>query len=358
MTVSSSTTPTATGVPVAAAAVALGAEYTNPSVGIVYTNSVASVVSTDASGLNNYLPFITVADGDVVVTNVFGGTRTSMPVPASVTPFTTTATANSTAPKSSSSLSISTSMTAKLQKTSLSSKASILPTVMAGGSSANSTLQHGTSSDNRLPNGTVAGIVIAVACGLALLTFLATFLVMRRKRSPEGKKGYKEPTESADSGASSVSRRGQISEPKAPFIAEAARSSSMFETHLPQSADDKTIQDTAKITLDHIELHVENFYQGVARSSVRPAEADIGTFNSPYLSESLGTLLAQSRNAVPLIKHALTRFITDSISPTANPKSTFLPQDFVLLPYIVNAANGRASIKPGMIIDASVQMFY
>lgn len=206
-------------------------------------------------------------------------------------------------------------------------------------------------SDHRLPNGTVAGIVIGVALGLVLLTFLAIYLVMRHKRSSGGKSRYQDSKGSGTSGPGSADQRSRSSEPKGPLVTELPDSSGALETHLPQSADDQTVQNSAKTTLDQIELHVENFYQGVARSSSQSAEADVATFNSPYLSNSLGTLLQQSSNAVPLIKHALAHFITDSISLIANPESTLLPEEFVLLPSTVKGANASGSAKPGESLE-------
>ena len=192
------------------------------------------------------------------------------------------------------------------------------------------------SHNNRLPNGTVAGIVAGAAVGLALLTFAATYLFMRRRKSSKNR--------------DSLYEQSQYTESKGPSVLEKPKPSDSFETYLPQSADDRTVQNTAKTIFDQIELHVENFYQNTSRMSTQPTEADVKTFNSPYLSGSLGALLAQSRNAVPLIKHSLAHFVTDSISLIANPEATLLPDEFVLLPSTVKGANTRTSLKPGKLL--------
>ncbi|KAL2046616.1 hypothetical protein ABVK25_011697 [Lepraria finkii] len=195
------------------------------------------------------------------------------------------------------------------------------------------------SSGHGLSNGTVAGIVIGVAVGLALITFLATFLAMRRRRGS----GAKNNSGVLDTG----SQHYQDSEPKGPSVIETPSGSTAFENFLPQSADDKTVQNNVKTTLDHIELHVENFYQNASASGARSADAELATFNSPYLPSSLAALLPQTNNRVLLNKHALAHFITSCISATASPDWSLLPEDFVLLPSAIRAANSSRSTKPG-----------
>ena len=185
----------------------------------------------------------------------------------------------------------------------------------------------------------MAGVVIGVAVGLALITFLATFLAMRRRRGS----GAKNNGGVLDTG----SQHYQDSEPKGPSVIETPSGSTAFENFLPQSADDKTVQNNVKTTLDHIELHVENFYQNASASGARSADAELATFNSPYLPSSLAALLPQTNNRVLLIKHALAHFITSCISATASPDWSLLPEDFVLLPSAIRAANSSRSTKPG-----------
>ena len=312
--------------------------YTNPTVGIVYTNAGGAQVSTATAGINDYTPASTnPTDRAILYTNPLGATSTSYTSAIPSTPSV-----------------ISSSWTSPATTPQLTTKHDISTTAKSEASSASSVASHGsTSSNDRLPNGTVAGIVIAVAVGIALLTSLATFLVMRHKRNSGSNKDYGEPNGRGVFGADSVNQRSQGSEPKRPLVTEISKTTGSFESHLPQSADDKTIQNNAKTMLDQIELHVENFYQGVAQSSTRPVEADITTFNSPYLSHPLAELLTESRKAVPLIKHALTHVITDSISLIANPYSTLLPDEFVLLPSTVKAANTSVSAKPGKTVEKS-----
>lgn len=123
--------------------------------------------------------------------------------------------------------------------------------------------------------------------------------------------------------------------------------STPIENYLPQTADDMTIQNRARATLDHIELHVENFYQKDTAFNAVAVDANIAAFDSPYLPSSLLVLLSQSKNSVPLIKHILAHLVLSSISATASPEQCILPPDFALLPSIIGSSNNEASLKPG-----------
>lgn len=134
---------------------------------------------------------------------------------------------------------------------------------------------------------------------------------------------------------------------KQPFTTEAPAASGTYESYLPQSADDRTVQQKAKATLDQIELHVENFYRSSSSSAARPDNAELAAFDSPYLPAALASLLPRSKNRVNIIKHALAQCIVASISPTASPARSLLPTEYALLPHTVNSARSSISHKVG-----------
>ena len=199
---------------------------------------------------------------------------------------------------------------------------------------------------NRLANGTVAGIVIGVALGVAIITFLATFLAIRRRGGSRGKRNRQR---AELDGGSSSSARHQIlsSEPKQPLVTQTSSGSNSFDDFLPQSADDKTVQNEVKTLLDQIELYVENFYQNTQASGSRLAKAELAMFDSPYLPSSLASLLPQTNNSILLIKHALAHFIIACITTPSDTDWSLLPKDFVLLPNAVRAGGSAKSTKQG-----------
>lgn len=320
---------------------------TGPGGMIFYTNSggtVSSMVDTALVAAGNPTIVASLPTPTTVAASVSAPTTPSAASDNSASSITTTTTSQR---------STSISPTVSTSRSEVTSTSSNLGVTTTTGSATNSTSHPNIPSSNgRLPNGTVAGIVVGVAVGLAFVTFLATFFLMRHKPKSGGKTRHQNSKSAGAFAAGSIDQQSRSPEPKGPVVTETYNTSGSSETFLPQSADDKTVQNIAKTTLDQIELHVENFYQGIARSSMGPTDADFATFNSPYLSDSLGTLLSQTRNAVPLIKHALAHFITDSISLIANPESTLLPDEFILLPSTVKAANTNGSARPGKIIGS------
>ena len=107
------------------------------------------------------------------------------------------------------------------------------------------------------------------------------------------------------------------------------------------------MQNEVKTVLDQIELHVENFYQNTQASGSRLADAELAMFDSPYLPTSLASLLQQTNNSIPIIKHALAQFVTACITTPSDPDWSLLPEDFVLLPNAVRKRGSTRSTKPG-----------
>ena len=205
----------------------------------------------------------------------------------------------------------------------------------------NPTSGSASSTSSTLPNDTVAGIVVGVAVGVALITFLATFLTIRRRRGSGGKR-HRQGSD-RDGGLVGTARQQTLSsEPKQPLVTQTS-----FDNFLPQSADDKTVQNEVKTVLDQTELHVENFYQDTESFGPRLADAELAMFDSPCLPSSLASLLPQTNNRIPLIKHALAHFITACITTPSDTDWSLLPKDFVLLPNAVSAGGSTRSTKQG-----------
>ena len=215
-----------------------------------------------------------------------------------------------------------------------------------GPSAASSTHTPMPTSSHRLSNGAVAGIAVGAALGLALLTFLATFLIMRRKRHAKGERQSTSPKDRGEVELNTPRQRSSATVAKQPFATEAPAASGTYENYLPQSADDRTVQQRAKATLDQIELHVENFYRN-SSSAARPDNAELAAFDSPYLPAALASLLPRSNNRVNIIKHALAQYIVPSILPSASPARSLLPTEYALLPHTVTSARSSISNKVG-----------
>lgn len=172
---------------------------------------------------------------------------------------------------------------------------------------------------------------------------------MRRRRVSRHEQDHKGPKDKTEFELADKNRQSSQSVPKEVLVTEAPKSRDTIENYLPQSADDKTVQNKVKTMLDQVELYVENFYRNdPGLSSLRP-HSDVAVFDSPNLPNSLATLLLQSRHATFLIKHALAQFITSSISSRSRPGSSLLPDEFMLVPAAVESTRSTGSTKPGNI---------
>lgn len=196
------------------------------------------------------------------------------------------------------------------------------------------------TTGHSLSNDTVAGIVVGAAVGLAFITFLLTFLFMRRKRRSRSSRRHHRPSNGPQAPRKTRDRR---------VVTETSGASSLLDQYLPQSADDNTVGQRARTTLEQIGFHVETFYQDLSVVGSRNSEDELATFDSPYLPTPLVTILGQSKDTVPLIVHSLAYFVTLSISPIKDPTHSLLPIEFMTLPSSFGSAEANGSTKAGKI---------
>ena len=219
-------------------------------------------------------------------------------------------------------------------------------------SSQNRTQEHsGSSAQHGVADGTVAGIGIGIAIGVAIVTFLVTFAIMRRKPRSRDAGGFTANSRHVD--RSEVNNHGE--KPNEGFVRQATTRSNRgfvnYENYLPQSADDTTVRQRVKSTLDQVELHVENFYQTIIDPSFssKTTDKELSVLNSPHLPRSLNSLLAQPSDKVSLIKHALAYLITSSIATNTKPTESLLPIEFLDLPNSLAATKAANPPKPGTL---------
>ena len=196
-------------------------------------------------------------------------------------------------------------------------------------------------ASDRLSNGIVAGLVVAIALGLAAITFVTTFFVMRRKRDQR-----KTPVTTGPEKEDEINY-----ERKGPLVTATSRRPDSIANHLPQSADDATIQHSAEATLEQIGLHVENFYQNAPTSLIKNYDSELKAFDSTYLPGPLAVLLPRSKVATSLLKHTLAHLATSSISPSGSPTRSLLPAEFVLLPSTIESSK---STNPKLIGKSNI----
>ena len=134
-----------------------------------------------------------------------------------------------------------------------------------------------------------------------------------------------------------------------PNIPKSSGASSLFENYLPQSADDSTVKQRVRITLEQIAFHIETFYQSLSDVGTPNFDEQLAMFDSPYLPTPLVTLFNQSKDKTPLIMHSLAYFVTLSISPINGTEQSLLPIEFVTLPSSVGCLESNVSANAGKI---------
>ena len=206
--------------------------------------------------------------------------------------------------------------------------------------SALPTHDYQSTTGHSLSNHTVAGIVVGAAVGLALITFLLTFTFMRRKRRSRSSRRHHRPSDRVLVLRKSRNRSN---------VPKSSGAPSLFENYLPQSADDSTVKQRTRITLEQIGFHVETFYQSLSDVGTPNFDEQLAMFASPYLPTPLVTLFNQSKDKTPLIMHSLAYLVTLSISPINGTEQSLLPIEFVTLPSSVGCVESNVSANAGKI---------
>ena len=252
-------------------------------------------------------------------------------------------------PSTSSSLTMS-SLTSSLTSSLSTSSTTFFASAYSGNSSDQASVPTSSSSDTATPaaipsvlsahtskstaghslsNDTVAGIVVGSAVVLALLASLITFLFMRLGRRSRSRRRHRRP-------------RNDAPAPKnirpCPIVTENTSNAGFnFEKYLPQSADDNTVKQRVRETLEQIDFHVVTFYQNLSNVGMPNLDDQMAIYDTPYLTTPLATRLSHSKDTIPLIMHSLAYFVTLSISPTNGAEWPLLPVEFITLPSSVGS---------------------
>lgn len=211
----------------------------------------------------------------------------------------------------------------------------------------------GHSSSKGVSGGAVAGIAVGVAVFASVVAFLLALFVLRSRRS----RSYNERPYDSDNGRVTVlskptrdtrkgSRSANYELTKGPLAATGA---SKFDSDLPPSEDDYTIQNDIKGMLEQIVLHVDNYYNSTASKIPHEARVELESFST---SDSLPLieLLSDALSSHSVIQYCLTRQILNRISPHCDPASSFLPMSFVVLPSTLQKLETQKAMKSGISI--------
>lgn len=192
--------------------------------------------------------------------------------------------------------------------------------------------------------GSTAGLGVGLFFAGALIAAVLVWFFMerrfRKKRTSSSEKHLKSRTRydgNANNADNSDKPLPLVSTISGQSFAEAGR----WENHLPQPISDGNIGNNFRSLLEHIAVHVENFYRDskvdVVANDVQTALTDpkLGVGLPDDLPDSLVSLLTGSSRPTNLIKHCIARSILAHISADSNIPDSFLPGDFVALPSLI-----------------------
>lgn len=165
--------------------------------------------------------------------------------------------------------------------------------------------------------GAVAGAAIGAAVGAALIAFLITWFLMRKHAERNSRvPSYRRRTLESTKDGIEINERP---------VALPVKQEPLWQAHIPRPADDRTLQQAAKSLFDHIDTHVDNFYQREAAHGVRLDSDALATVDSGYLPAPLEQLLQDPSLVLLVIKHCIASVFIRSITPAVMPDYSLLP---------------------------------
>ena len=174
--------------------------------------------------------------------------------------------------------------------------------------------------------GPIAGAAVGGAAFAAAIAGLLFCLLMKRQRRDRHRHNTRDNVQEVKRPLSSLSHRDNTVSAQSPDVFSELKG-------LPQSADDVTVRHWVKTMLDHVELHVENFYDNRRAEPNAQARQALETIDARDLSQSASALLGWSDKPTVLIKHYMLRHILSLLQPAKAADRTILPRDFLAVPW-------------------------
>lgn len=191
-----------------------------------------------------------------------------------------------------------------------------------------------------ISTGSLAGAAIGCLIGGALIAFLVAFLIFRkREQRRTNAAGYYRPNDSPN--------RGEVVALTEKPSSKSAGAVTGWQAFLPQSADDRTIQNGVKTFFNLIELHVDNFYRKA------PVELDqrtldaLARIDSGKLPGRIDQLMQDQRLVLPVIKHCIADLLITRMSPLEYHDTSLLPSNISTIPGKLQASSLSSNERSG-----------
>ena len=109
--------------------------------------------------------------------------------------------------------------------------------------------------------------------------------------------------------------------------------------YLPQSADDRTMQQKVKQLFDQVELHVDNYYHKANVDIDKETSQALSRIDSGKLPVPITDLIRNQRMAPSVIKHCIANLLVTRITPGKDPNRSLLPSWLAVQPAKLIASN-------------------
>lgn len=201
---------------------------------------------------------------------------------------------------------------------------------------------NGGGSSGGVSTGAVAGAAVGCLIAGALIAFLIAFLIFR-------KKAQRKPTSDGYASSSDSHSRGEVIALTDKPSSKSTGAVSGWAAFLPQSADDRTIQNGVKTFFNLIELHVDNFYRKAPVELDQRTIEGLAQIDSGKLPGPIHQLMQDQRLVVPVIKHCIADLLITRMSPLTYPETSLLPANLSAVPTKLQSSSLSSNERTGML---------
>ncbi|KAJ5738038.1 hypothetical protein N7493_001193 [Penicillium malachiteum] len=206
---------------------------------------------------------------------------------------------------------------------------SVTPSSSAAASASASAISdavHSTSSKG-FSTGALAGGIVGAFVGGCLIAFvIASLLFRKRKPGNSAAAGSFASASAAEGGAKPIV---SYAAKNGTMASESFGAAAVAAAFVPQSADDGTVSNKIESLFDQISLHIDNYYVRLASDPLLTNEEkeSISRYDSPFIPESLASLLSVGKTQRAALTHALAYTLLEAIRP-ASDSGSLLPACF------------------------------
>ena len=197
--------------------------------------------------------------------------------------------------------------------------------------------------------GSLAGAAIGCLIGGALIAFLIAFLIFRKRAQRNASAGAGAGGGGYHQNNDSTNQRDVVALSEKPS-SKSAGAVVGWQSFLPQSADDRTIQNGVKTFFNLIELHVDNFYRKAPVELDQRTREALARIDSGKLPGRIDQMMQDQRLVLPVIKHCIADLLITRMSPLTYPETSLLPSNLSAIPGRLQSASLSSSERSGKCI--------